>query len=117
MHCLDGGEQIHGLERRAFSARHAAGTTLQTVSGIPRKVLALTIALGTGDIGRFADPTGFASYAPHGQQPAQSNKQKKGERTKCMRTSTWPGAFVETALCGAANTSSASTRKERPPRR
>ncbi|MCP5256095.1 MAG: transposase [Zoogloeaceae bacterium] len=55
MHCLD--EQIHGLEHAILerATLREDYRALQTVSGIG-KVLALTIALETGDIERFASP-------------------------------------------------------------
>ena len=78
MHCLD--EQIHGLE-------HAILERATLPRGLPhaadgerhrQKVLALTIALETGDIGRFASPA--ISLRPHGQQPARVERQQKKEK-------------------------------------
>jgi transposase len=96
MHCLD--EQIHGLEA-AILARaklRADYPVLLTVSGIG-KVLALTIALETGAIGRFAGPGNFASYARTVSSRRESNGKKKGAgNTKCgNKHLAW--AFVEAA--------------------
>ena len=47
-------------------------------------VLALTIALETGDIARFASPGQFASYARTVDSRRESNGKKKGEgNAKC----------------------------------
>ena len=60
-------------------------------------MLALTIALETGDIGRFAGPGNFASYARTVNSRRESNVKKKGEgNTKCgNKHLAW--AFVEAA--------------------
>ena len=96
MHCLE--EQIHGLERAILERAKLREDyrALQTVSGIG-KVLALTIALETGEIGRFAGPGNFASYARTVSSRRESNGKKKGEgNTKCgNRHLAW--AFVEAA--------------------
>lgn len=83
MQCLD--EQIGTLEgailkqARLLPEFHA----LRTVSGIG-EVLALTIALETGDISRFETPGDFASYARTVNSRHESNGKKKGEgNTKC----------------------------------
>lgn len=60
--CID--EQVHKLERGVlanFKLREEF-KAFETVSGFGG-ILALTIALETGDIGRFAGPGNFASYA------------------------------------------------------
>jgi len=69
---------------------------LKTVSGIG-EVLALTIALETGDIGRFAGPGNFASYARTVKSTRESNGKEKGQgNTKCGNTYlAW--AFIEAA--------------------
>ena len=69
---------------------------LKTVSGVG-VVLALTIALETGDIGRFAGPGNFASYARMVGSRRESNGRKKGEgNAKCgNRYLAW--AFIEAA--------------------
>lgn len=96
MRCLD--EQIHTLEREILARTKAREDylALQTVSGIG-KVLALTIALETGDIGRFASAGKFASYARTVSSRHESNGKKKGEgNTKCgNKHLAW--AFVEAA--------------------
>lgn len=96
MHCL--GEQIKQLEssilgRTRLQAEYAA---LRTVSGIG-EVLALTIALETGEIGRFASAGHFASYARTVDSRRESNGKKKGVgNAKCgNRYLAW--AFVEAA--------------------
>jgi len=96
MRCLD--EQIGELER-AILARaklRADYRALRSVSGVG-EVLALTIALETGDIGRFASPGQFASYARTVGSRRESNGKKKGEgNTKCgNKHLAW--AFVEAA--------------------
>ncbi|MDZ7586047.1 MAG: IS110 family transposase [Thiobacillus sp.] len=96
MQCLD--EQIGTLEgailkqARLLPEFHA----LRTVSGIG-EVLALTIALETGDISRFETPGDFASYARTVNSRHESNGKKKGEgNTKCgNKHLAW--AFVEAA--------------------
>jgi len=96
MHCLD--EQISGLEQAILARTKLREDyrALQTVSGIG-KVLALTIALETGDIQRFASPGNFASYARTVSSRRESNGKKKGKgNTKCgNRYLAW--AFVEAA--------------------
>ena len=77
MQCLD--KEIKSLERailaqaRLLPEFHA----LLTVSGIG-KILALTIALETGDIGRFATVGDFASYCRCVGSVRLSNGKKKG---------------------------------------
>lgn len=96
MQCLDA--QIDVLEDailkqvRLQPEFHA----LRTVSGIG-EVLALTIALETGDISRFETPGNFASYARTVNSRHESNGKKKGEgNTKCgNKHLAW--AFVEAA--------------------
>ena len=60
-------------------------------------MLALTIALETGDISRFATPGNFASYARTVDSRRESNGKKKGEgNTKCgNKHLAW--AFIEAA--------------------
>jgi transposase len=96
MRCLD--EQIKVLEAailgqaRLLPAFHG----LLKVSGIG-KVLALTIALETGDITRFAGPGNFASYARVVDSRRESNGKSKGAgNAKCgNKHLAW--AFVEAA--------------------
>ena len=96
MQCLD--TQIHALERSilAKTKLRADYQALKTVSGIG-EVLALTIALETGDIQRFEACGNFASYARTVNSRHESNGKKKGEgNTKCgNKHLAW--AFVEAA--------------------
>ena len=96
MHCLDA--QMSTLEKaivqRAVLREHYRA--LQAVSGIGT-VLALAIALETGDIGRFASPGNIASCARTVSSRRESNGKKKGEgNTKCGNRHL-AGAFVEAA--------------------
>lgn len=96
MHCLT--EQIDSLERSilAKARQREDYRSLKTVSGIG-EVLALTIALETGDISRFDGPGNFASYARTVDSRRESNGKKKGEgNAKCgNKYLAW--AFVEAA--------------------
>jgi transposase len=96
MQCLDG--QIDALERHILAsiALRDDFQALLTVCGIG-KILALTIALEVGDIGRFADAGNFASYARTVNSRRESNGKKKGEgNAKCgNKHLAW--AFVEAA--------------------
>ena len=100
MHCLD--EQIHGLEHAILerATLREDYRALQTVSGIG-KVLALTIALETGDIGRFASPGNFAFLRPHGQQPARVERQEKRRQHQVRQPAPGLGLRRSGALCGA----------------
>jgi transposase len=96
MRCLD--EQATVLERSILAKAKVRQDyqALKTVSGIG-EVLALTIALETGDVGRFDSPGNFASYARAVDSRRQSNGKKKGEgNTKCgNKHLAW--AFIEAA--------------------
>lgn len=96
MRCLD--EQVSAVERAILSTMRKRDDfkALKTVSGIG-EVLALTIALEVGDIGRFDSPGNFASYARLVDSRRESNGKKKGEgNTKCgNRYLAW--AFIEAA--------------------
>jgi len=96
MHCAD--EQIERLEKAIFAQAQLQPEykSLRTVSGIG-EVLALTIALETGELARFAGPGNFASYARTVNSRRESNGKKKGEgNTKCgNKFLAW--AFVEAA--------------------
>jgi transposase len=94
MKCIDG--QVDELERSILikvklREDYAA---LKPVSGIG-EILAVTIALETGDIGRFAGPGNFASYARMVDSRRESNGKKKGEgNVKCgNKYLAW--AFIE----------------------
>jgi len=96
MRCLD--TQINALEKSILARVKLREDyrALRTVSGIG-EVLALTIALETGDIGRFASPGNFASYARAVDSRRESNGKKKGEgNAKCgNKHLAW--AFIEAA--------------------
>ncbi|MGJ7512608.1 IS110 family transposase, partial [Variovorax sp. GT1P44] len=96
MDCID--EQVQQLERGILSKLKLREDfkALKTVSGIG-DILALTIALETGDIARFSDPGHFASYARMVDSRRESNGKKKGEgNAKCgNKFLAW--AFIEAA--------------------
>ena len=96
MQCID--EQIDVLEHAILAQARGREDyqALRSVSGIGQ-VLALTIALETGDITRFASPGNFASYARTVASRRESNGKKKGEgNAKCgNKYLAW--AFVEAA--------------------
>ena len=96
MRCLD--SQVQALERSILAKAKLREDyqALKTVSGIG-EVLALTIALETGDVGRFDSPGNFASYARTVDSRRESNGKKKGEgNAKCgNRHLAW--AFIEAA--------------------
>jgi transposase len=96
MHCID--KQVHELERSILAKAKLREDyqALITVSGIGQ-VLALTIALETGDVSRFDSAGNFASYARTVNSRRESNGKKKGEgNTKCgNKHLAW--AFVEAA--------------------
>lgn len=83
MHYLDA--QVSVLERSILAKATLRDDyqSLKSISGID-VVLALTIALETGDIARFETPGDFASYARTVDSRRESNGKKKGEgNTKC----------------------------------
>ena len=96
MSCID--KQVDQLERRVVAnvKLREDYKALKTVSGVG-VVLAVTIALETGDIGRFASPGNFASYARMVNSRRESNGKKKGEgNAKCgNKYLAW--AFIEAA--------------------
>jgi len=96
MQCID--RQVQILEQRilASASLREDFRALLTVCGIG-KVLALTISLEVGDIGRFADAGNFASYARTVDSRRESNGKKKGEgNAKCgNKHLAW--AFIEAA--------------------
>lgn len=96
MRCLDA--QVEVLERSILAKAKLRQDykALQTVSGIG-EVLALTIALETGDVARFDGPGNFASYARTVDSRRESNGKKKGEgNAKCGNPHlAW--AFIEAA--------------------
>lgn len=83
MRCLD--VQVQALERSILAKAKLREDylALKTVSGIG-EVLALTIALETGDVARFDSAGNFASYARTVDSRRESNGKKKGEgNAKC----------------------------------
>jgi transposase len=96
MRCLD--QQVNALERGILAKAKLREDykALKTVSGIG-EVLALTIALETGDVGRFDSPGNFASYARAVDSRRESNGKKKGVgNAKCgNKHLAW--AFIEAA--------------------
>jgi len=96
MQCLD--VQVTALERAVLAKAKLREDyrALKTVSGIG-EVLAMTIALETGDITRFDGPGNFASYARTVDSRRESNGKKKGEgNAKCgNKHLAW--AFIEAA--------------------
>jgi len=96
MRCLDA--QVTELERTILAKAKLREdyNALKTVSGIG-EVLALTIALETGDVSRFDSPGNFASYARTVDSRRESNGKKKGEgNAKCgNKHLAW--AFIEAA--------------------
>jgi transposase len=96
MQCL--ATQLDALERAILAKTKLREDyrALRTVSGVG-EVLALTIALETGEVKRFAGPGHFASYARAVRSLRESNGRKKGEgNTKCgNKHLAW--AFVEAA--------------------
>src|ERR1700730_7381704 len=71
---------------------------LKTVSGIG-DVLALTIALETGDIHRFASAGKFASYARMVDSRRESNGKSKGVGNRKCGNKHLSWAFIEAAHC------------------
>jgi transposase len=96
MQCLD--VQVTAVERTVLAKAKLRKDyqALTTVSGIGQ-VLAMTIALETGDIARFDGPGNFASYARTVDSRRESNGKKKGQgNAKCgNRHLAW--AFIEAA--------------------
>ena len=94
MDCLD--EQVKRLKSTilAHARERADYQALHTVPGIG-KALALTIALESGDIARFADAGHFASYARTVDSRRESNGKKTGNAKCGNRYLAW--AFIEAA--------------------
>ena len=96
MRCLD--VQVKALERSILAKAKLRQDyqALKTVSGIG-DILALTIALETGDVARFDSAGNFASYARTVGSRRESNGKKKGEgNAKCgNKHLAW--AFIEAA--------------------
>jgi transposase len=91
-------EAITQIERHILevAGKWASYQRLQELPGIGR-ILGLTIALETGDAGRFADAGHYASYARCVQSLRQSNGKKKGENNRKCGNPYLAWAFVEAA--------------------
>lgn len=96
MQCMD--EHIHALERviLAKGRLREEFRALKTVSGIG-DVLALTIALETGEIARFASAGHFASYARMVDSRRESNGKTKGTGNARCGNKHLSWAFIEAA--------------------
>ena len=96
MRCIDA--QISALERSILAKvkMRAEYNALRTVTGIGN-VLALTIALETGDIERFAGAGNFASYARTVKSTRESNGKKKGQGNPKCGNKYLAWAFIEAA--------------------
>ena len=92
--CLE--EQIHIIERAVMARTREKLTALRTVSGIG-KVLALTIALETGDIGRFPTVGDYVSYSRCVRSERISNGKRKGKGNARNGNRYLAWAFVEAA--------------------
>ena len=96
VHCLE--EQIKKIEGvvRSHSKRGPYYSNLLTVGGIG-DVLAMTISLETGDIGRFSKVGDYSSYCRCVSSNRISNKKKKGEGNTKNGNKYLAWAFVEAA--------------------
>jgi len=92
--CLE--EQIHIIERAVMARMRDKLTGLCTVSGIG-KVLALTIALETGDMGRFRTVGDYVSYSRCVRSERISNGKRKGKGNTRNGNRYLAWAFVEAA--------------------
>jgi transposase len=74
-------------------------STYRRVQELPGvgKILGLTIALETGEVGRFADAGNFASYCRCVKSRRTSNSKKKGENNRKCGNRYLAWAFVEAA--------------------
>jgi len=90
--------QIERLEREVLAQVKLAAqfAPLMSVTGIG-KILALTIMLETGEIGRFAKVGHFASYARCVDAKRLSNEKKKGSNNAKCGNPYLAWAFVEAA--------------------
>lgn len=96
MKCIDA--QVNQLERSILTKAKLREdyAALKTVSGIG-EILAVTIALETGDIGRFPGAGNFASYARMVDSRRESNGKKKGQGNVKCGNSYLAWAFIEAA--------------------
>jgi transposase len=91
-------DSIAQLERHILKVAGPSANyqRLQTLPGIG-KILGLTIALETGEVGRFANAGHFASYCRCVKSVRQSNSKKKGENNRKCGNKYLAWAFVEAA--------------------
>jgi transposase len=96
MHCVD--RQIKAIERtvKQRAVLRPEFSPLLTVIGIG-DILAMTIALETGDIGRFPKVGDFSSYCRCVRSERLSNGKKKGEGNSKNGNKYLAWAFVEAA--------------------
>jgi transposase len=89
---------IRGIEKRVMSQARLRKefTKLQSIPGIG-KILALTIMLEVGDIGRFATVGDYSSYCRCVESKRISNGKKKGENNKKNGNKYLAWAYVEAA--------------------
>ncbi len=89
---------VERLEREAHRLMRgeSAYRVLTTMPGVGR-VLGLTIALETGDVGRFADAGHYASYARCVKSERWSNGRRKGEGNRKSGNRYLAWAFIEAA--------------------
>jgi transposase len=89
---------ISGIEKRVMSQAKLRKefTMLLTIPGIG-KILALTIMLEVGDIGRFAKVGDYSSYCRCVESKRLSNGKKKGENNKKNGNKYLAWAYVEAA--------------------
>jgi transposase len=93
-------QSIQEIEKAVLAAVKSAPNyqALQTMPGVGI-ILGLTITLETEDIGRFAGPGHFASYARCVNSQRLSNGKKKGENNGKCGNKYLGWAFVEAAHC------------------
>ncbi len=91
-------KQIEAVEKQVHSRakQHPAFERLETVYGIG-PILAMTIWLETGDIGRFAQVGDYVSYCRAVNSQRLSNSKKKGENNRRNGNRYLAWAFVEAA--------------------
>lgn len=91
-------DEVAGIERQVKSECRKAPyfSQLKTVAGVG-EVLALTIALETGDIHRFPQPGNYASYCRCVKSERRSNDKRKGEGNRKAGNRYLNWAFIEAA--------------------
>jgi len=90
--------QIRTLERVILAQvwNHPSFQMLETISGVG-KILAMTIYLETGRIGRFKKPGDYLSYCRCVGSNKMSNQKKKGEANRKNGNKYLAWAFIEAA--------------------